>query len=461
MELNRRLALLGGVGAAGLLVPQRRALANTPFANFPVTATGSTTGRTIPNRLSDIKNVLDFGADPTGATDSTTAIQNAVNSLSGAGRGTIFFPVGSYVVSAPITYNYAGDLGIHFLGADGRGSQIGGNFPGFLFDRHNVNAGSPSYTTGGRVFEKLSFGNSHTSGGCVRIGSTIGGAFRDCTFSGYTCLTTEDSAGNSSQGIFIENCTFVSPGSATPQENIIIGGSGAVIGCDFHNVQTAMRIYGSGLFMAGNRVEQASTAYLIGLDSAGSAAGASAFVINSGSTEACTTAVDLGGNDVAPGICSGFLITTGANGRQKGESGYPLNTIDSQYGFRIRPGAAPSGVFRNCTTTGALHIGGIVIGAASSRASLVFLACTGFQNGDTGANWVLPSNAYTATFDNCNIQPVWTFSQLPSGGNVLEGDEFNISDGNSATWGANVTAGGSSNRVLVRWNGSNWTVVGK
>ena len=48
-----------------------------------------------------------------------------------------------------------------------------------------------------------------------------------------------------------------------------------------------------------------------------------------------------------------------------------------------------------------------------------------------------------------------------SGGDVFEGDEFNISDGNSVTWGANVTAGSSSGHTLVRWNGSNWTVVGK
>ena len=42
--------------------------------------------------------VKDFGADPTGATDSTTAIQNAINSLRGKG-GTVYFPNGVYLVS--------------------------------------------------------------------------------------------------------------------------------------------------------------------------------------------------------------------------------------------------------------------------------------------------------------------------------------------------------------------------
>lgn len=43
--------------------------------------------------------------------------------------------------------------------------------------------------------------------------------------------------------------------------------------------------------------------------------------------------------------------------------------------------------------------------------------------------------------------------------NAFEGDCYNVSDANSATWGANPLGGGS-NRAKVRWNGSNWAVVG-
>lgn len=50
------------------------------------------------------------------------------------------------------------------------------------------------------------------------------------------------------------------------------------------------------------------------------------------------------------------------------------------------------------------------------------------------------------------------FAALPS--SPVVGDTANISDSNTATWGANVAAGGS-NHILARWNGSNWTVVGK
>jgi hypothetical protein len=42
-------------------------------------------------------NVIDFGADPTGVSDSTTAIQNAIDSLT---AGVVLFPPGTYIVSA-------------------------------------------------------------------------------------------------------------------------------------------------------------------------------------------------------------------------------------------------------------------------------------------------------------------------------------------------------------------------
>ena len=45
--------------------------------------------------MGPVANVLNFGADPTGATDSTAAIQSAINSLSSTG-GTVYIPRGNY-----------------------------------------------------------------------------------------------------------------------------------------------------------------------------------------------------------------------------------------------------------------------------------------------------------------------------------------------------------------------------
>jgi hypothetical protein len=61
-------------------------------------ATGSTTARTLATRFADVVNVLDFGADPTGATDSTTAFNACPN-------GMVFIPEGNYKVKGWIPKN--------------------------------------------------------------------------------------------------------------------------------------------------------------------------------------------------------------------------------------------------------------------------------------------------------------------------------------------------------------------
>ena len=46
--------------------------------------------------------VTDFGADPTGAVDSTRAIQAAIDSVRSLGGGSVFLPIGKYLVSSTI-----------------------------------------------------------------------------------------------------------------------------------------------------------------------------------------------------------------------------------------------------------------------------------------------------------------------------------------------------------------------
>ena len=61
-----------------------------------ITATGSTTARSLEDRFADIVNVKDFGAVGDGVTDDTEAIQAAFD----FGRGnTVFIPAGVYLVS--------------------------------------------------------------------------------------------------------------------------------------------------------------------------------------------------------------------------------------------------------------------------------------------------------------------------------------------------------------------------
>ena len=120
---------------------------------------------------------------------------------------------------------------------------------------------------------------------------------------------------------------------------------------------------------------------------------------------------------------------------------------------------ASAGVI-SCLNTGqTADIASFQVDAAASRANVVVDCCSASSVG--AALWVLPSNAYTALFINCNVVSVWTYSQLPQTTNVIEGDEFSVSDANTSTWGATVSSGGGSTHVLVRYDGTNYTVVAK
>jgi hypothetical protein len=53
-----------------------------------------------------VNAVTSFGADPTGANDSTTALQNAINSAENATTpGTVYLPAGTYTISNPLSVN--------------------------------------------------------------------------------------------------------------------------------------------------------------------------------------------------------------------------------------------------------------------------------------------------------------------------------------------------------------------
>lgn len=107
----------------------------------------------------------------------------------------------------------------------------------------------------------------------------------------------------------------------------------------------------------------------------------------------------------------------------------------------------------------------------------------------TGADWVMPTNSRSKAglkFVNCGAGNLpagyvsglnnlsMTFTSLPgqagadSNVALIEGQEYDIVDaatGNcsdsACNWGANVTGGGGSLNRKVRYNGTNWTVVGK
>jgi hypothetical protein len=96
-----------------------------------------------------------------------------------------------------------------------------------------------------------------------------------------------------------------------------------------------------------------------------------------------------------------------------------------------------------------------------------------------GPDWALPTTTEAGAgllFINCgsslpggektSLTLATVFTALPgeagSSSNMhrYEGQEYNIRDCNTAIWGA-IASGGGTNHVKVRFNGTNWTVLGK
>jgi hypothetical protein len=88
-----------------------QAIYNLPLAGGVISSSNVTyneqaTGavnRTVQSKLQESVSVLDFGADPTGVSDSSTAFQNAINALSSNG-GTILVPTGTYLLNTTPTW---------------------------------------------------------------------------------------------------------------------------------------------------------------------------------------------------------------------------------------------------------------------------------------------------------------------------------------------------------------------
>lgn len=135
-----------------------------------------------------IYNVKDYGAagnsniTASTGTDDTAAIQSAVDAVSSAAGGCIYFPPGCYKLTSAITF-MTDACSYYFLGAGTAaasggvqgGSQIVGNYAGYLFDRNQINS------SGARVrISNLGFRNGSSSGSGIRLIGVVGSKIEHC-----------------------------------------------------------------------------------------------------------------------------------------------------------------------------------------------------------------------------------------------------------------------------------------
>lgn len=89
-------------GGASGMISDLATDAGSSFVGFEQAGTGAVT-RSAQAKMRETVSVLDFGADPTGGTDSTEKIQAAINYLSAG--GTVEFPSGDYKITTVYVQN--------------------------------------------------------------------------------------------------------------------------------------------------------------------------------------------------------------------------------------------------------------------------------------------------------------------------------------------------------------------
>lgn len=158
---------------------------------LPVTATGSTTARTLATRFSEVKNLKDFGAVGDGSTNDTTAIAAWAAALNLSG-GIGFVPPGTYVSTARVLFT---DKPVCIMGS-GVGASI------FLFT---------SATSAAKGLRWAPTGSGTTLNGfacrdlTIRT-STIGGIAIDCA-------NPDDGVFSNDSRVFIDRIEITGAGS--------------------------------------------------------------------------------------------------------------------------------------------------------------------------------------------------------------------------------------------------------
>ncbi|MEX1115054.1 MAG: InlB B-repeat-containing protein [Akkermansiaceae bacterium] len=106
----------------------------------------------IPNVVGPVFNVTTYGADATGATDSTVAIQNAINAAASAGGGVVFLPAGQFRVSPQGTNNFCLRISTSNIVLRGAGTGTTGTFllntSHKMRDKTVIRVSSPSLSYG-------------------------------------------------------------------------------------------------------------------------------------------------------------------------------------------------------------------------------------------------------------------------------------------------------------------------
>jgi hypothetical protein len=115
--------------------------------------------RPIDQKLGEWISVLDFGADPTGTSDSTTAIQNAINAAQSKNGGIVLIPWGTYNISSELVVSGSNVI-LQGYGGDGLHNGGTGAYPATKI----VYTGASSSSSMIKFYTVQGTGNSRING---------------------------------------------------------------------------------------------------------------------------------------------------------------------------------------------------------------------------------------------------------------------------------------------------------
>jgi hypothetical protein len=536
LDIQRRLFLGSAFGAVAL-GPLRTAKADTTFTTFSFRATGAPTARTMPDRLSDIVNVKDWGAIGNHSNNDTAAIQNAIDYCIGVGGGTVFFPQGTYNVSADIAVTSANPaIGVSLIGTGKNGSVLfdtrtggGPHISGGALERIE---GMGQYLT--IVATRDNFSMIDCNGQNCDLTAASGALVSHCTFNGYTLdarrssetvrgwsvgtygvaigsglITACRALGGFEWGYCLsgDGSCFVANTAETVGTAVIVGwkpGTGEVpargaivVDLVTERCNTIVNLYNAeGCYVAAGRLTGAvgtptedSITNAVWSSSAGGTVTVTTALAHNLTVGAHLLHIDINPGSYVPPQPAGhseipqFAICTRVEG-QPNQFTYPLAinpaaafvrglwTYPLQYSIRCRKVyetviigislqhlATVASVdlqydgeaeHRNNTCHATIAPWGWIMPAAKNRAAWRFVMCSGNYD-------------YYHSHAASPISQM-VFADLPGQAGVvqdgpLESQEYDIVDGDNATF-ASVQAGGGSGHYKVRYDGTNWRRIG-
>jgi hypothetical protein len=413
----------------------------TPLLSYAFSATGATTSRTLPDRLAEVVNVKDYGAKGDGFTDDAAALQAAFDAAWGPVSAPhasnnrllnrpVVFPPGNYITTSTL---YCQSVhGAWIMGAGSRMTTITYKGPisrtaktnliftnGFAFAR--MEGISLVMTGGNTAADKTVCFNWNWNWTNYPAVNTTQFYMIDVSLSGASFgflaadPTEPPGYGDECDSASFVNCRIESCniGLYTANWNAILGAflGGSVTDCITTGIWNAAAGIRSvcGTRFGGNGFDIVNY-------------GGDAIMI-SGCYSASPNFVASGGHSSLVG-CMHMATTAGRF----------LNTVADV----------------EISIDGCRSLNGYLIGQGG-----YYIRDSQFDN----PNW-LNSTPYRGPIRELKTLAPLTFDTLPTGGWQAEGLLVSISDSPTAAWGANITAGGGANHVWIRWNGSNWTVVG-